>query len=418
MSLKSKPVSMPEKKITFKRMKNGEEYAYYTLRSYRKNGKPTNDQVAIGKKDKTTGMLIPNMRYYDIFQSPKPILKNKAEGSKIIPNKVSSCGNTVVLTKITERIGLMNILKESFPNKWNEILASAFYILCESNIMMYIEDWFDDTKVSFTDKMNDIDCSRLFASITETERRDFFGKWVKCCSEKEYIAYDVSSISTSSENIDMAEWGYNRDNENLPQVNLGMYYGMTSHLPVCYDVYSGSIPDGAFFEFMMSNVKDFGIDGNICFVFDRAFVSEDNILSMKDSKYSFVTALPGHRLDALKLIEENKSCIRKVENWIKEYKLYGIKREIEVYGMDLEAHIYYSPDKYLLDEKELYSRLEKLESELEKMLKLKCVPKKYSDYFVIDKKNIENVFEFELNKEKVNKKLEELGFFILLSSNH
>jgi len=40
--------------------------------------------------------------------------------------------------------------------------------------MIYIGDWFDETKVDFVERMDDLDCSKLFATITEDERKAFF----------------------------------------------------------------------------------------------------------------------------------------------------------------------------------------------------------------------------------------------------
>jgi len=279
---------------------------------------------------------------------------------------------------------------------------------------MYIEDWFDETKVGIWERMDDLDCSKLFASITERERRCFFANWVKYREEKEYIAYDVSSISTYSGNIDIAEWGYNRDNENLPQVNLGMYYGVTSHMPVYYNVYSGSIPDKSYLEFMMANTKDLGIR-DVCFVIDRGFVTEDNFLCMCEKGFSFITAMPGKRLEALRLIDEKKGDIRKAANRISEYEIYGLQCPVKLYGLELQAHIYYAPEKQAFDEKELYAHIEKLRMELEKMGRAKRVTKKYKDYFMIDEKG-KDVLTFELDTNKVDEKLERAGFFILLSS--
>ena len=63
----------------------------------------------------------------------------------------------------------------------------------------------------FAAPMDDQQCSRLSASIAHGERMAFFGGWVGGLSEQEYIAYDVTSVSTASRGIDIAEWGYNRD---------------------------------------------------------------------------------------------------------------------------------------------------------------------------------------------------------------
>jgi transposase len=410
VALKNKPVPMPEKKVTFKTASNGTKYVYYTLRAYRnRKGQPTSDEVAIGKKDGATGKLIPNRRYFEIFQGEKP-----TETGKAAPKSVRSCGNVTALMEIGKRTGLSAILEKCFPDTWNRILACAFYILCEGNVMMYIEDWFDETKLEFAGRMDGQDCGKLFAGITEEERKAFFTEWIKYRGEQEYIVYDITSISTYSGNLDLAEWGYNRDQESLPQVNLGMYYGVSSHMPVYYNMFSGSIPDKVYMEFMMANAKDMGLRC-VCFVLDRGFVTEDNFNYMRESGYSFITAMPGQRLEALRLVDENKGGIRKAANRIDEYEVYGLQCPIELYGRRLQAHIYYDPEKQAFDEKELFARIEKLRAELEKMNKSKRMAKKYKDYFVIEEK-AQNELTFELDTNKVDERLERAGFFILLSS--
>ncbi|MCL1894516.1 MAG: hypothetical protein FWG02_09870 [Holophagaceae bacterium] len=218
MSLNNEPVPMPEKRVTFKKGSNGTLYVYCTLRAYRnKRGRPTSDEVAIGKKDSATGLLVPNRRYFELFPGA---IKKASNGGAGIPARVSSCGDTFLLMRLAEAIGLRSVLESNFPDRYSQMLAAAFYILCEGNVMMYIEDWFDETEVQFAEYMDDQQCSRLFASITYDERTVFFKEWAKLRSEQEYIAYDVTSISTSSKGIDIAEWGYNRDGENIPQINL------------------------------------------------------------------------------------------------------------------------------------------------------------------------------------------------------
>jgi len=224
----------------------------------------------------------------------------------------------------------------------------------------------------------------------------------------------VTSLSTYSSNIEIAEWGYNRDNDKLPQVNLGMYYGMSSHMPVYYNIYSGSIPDRNYLEFMMAEAKDLGIQ-NVCFVIDRGFVTEDNFLCMHNMGFTFITAMPGKRLEALRLIDENKQGIRKAANRINEYEVYGLQCPIELYGLELQAHIYYDPEKQVLDEKEMYAYIDRLRAELEKMSKSKRATKRYKDYFVVDEQ-AQDTMTFELDTDKVDEKLERAGIFILLSS--
>jgi len=348
-------------------------------------------------------MLIPNKNYYEIYQKTKTTT----------PNNIQTIGTPTTLTEIANQTGLTQILQQCFPKTHNQLLATAHYILCKGNTMMYIEDWFNQTHINLTPKMTDIDASRLFASITTQERKEFFKQWIKHRGEQEYIAYDVSSLSTHSNNITLAEWGYNRDQENLPQVNIGMYYGMTTQIPIYYDVYSGSIPDKTYLEFMMTSTKDLGIT-KVCFIFDRGFETEDNLVFLHNQGFSFITALPLSRVDALRLIDENKSRVRSVSNWIREYDVYGVACEVELFGFKLWAHIYHDSEKQAFDERELYGCVDRLRSELGKMRGARGVPRRYRDFFVVEDQ--QSVLSFELDAALVDVRFGRAGFFVLLCS--
>ena len=280
--------------------------------------------------------------------------------------------------------------------------------------MSYIEDWFNQTNITFTQPLTDIDASRLFANLTPQIRKEFFTQWIKYRREQECIVYDVSSLSTYSNNLDIAEWGYNRDQESLPQINIGMYYGMTSQIPVYYDIYSGSIPDKTYLEFMMTNAKDMGLK-QVCFVLDRGFVSEENMCFLYGQGFSFITVMPSSRVDVLRLIDEHKSSVRSITNWISEYEVYGVSCEVEWFGLKLWVHVYFDSEKQAFDEKEFYGYVGRLQAELEKMVACKGVGKRYRDFFVVEEEEGQRSgLSFKLDVRAVNERLGRAGFFVLL----
>jgi len=411
MILKDVLVSMPESKVLFREKVDGTTYVYYRTRTYRnKKGQPTNDVVAIGKKDNKTGKLIPNPRYFELFPA-----SNHLNPKVPTPKLVQTTGSVVAMKDIANQTELLSTLKHCLPTKWEQVLATAFYMVSEGNVMMYISDWFENNNVDFTAHMVDVDCSRLFASITEEEKRLFFSEWIKCRGEQEYIAYDITSISTYSQNIVTAEWGYNRDNDSLPQINFGMFYGVTSNMPVYYQTYSGSIPDKMCLEFMMSTAKDLGIM-NTSFVFDCGFVTEDNFCFMYENNISFITAMPGNRSEATKLIDMVKNSIEKSGNRIREYDVYGVKHTISMYGREINVHIYFDQARRLFETNEIYAYIDKLEAELKHLSKSKHVTKRHKDYFIIDEQS-KSSFSYELDTQKLDDKLSRAGYFILLSYN-
>jgi len=194
-----------------------------------------------------------------------------------------------------------------------------------------------------------------------------------------------------------------------------MYYGITSHMPVYYDVYSGSIPDKTYLEFMMRSAKDLGLT-DVCFLLDQGFVSEDSLVYLLGQKgLSFITALPKSRLEVWRLIDEWKGCVRRIDNWISEFDVYGVKCGLELYGFKLWAHVYFDSEKQSFDEKELCIHIDQLKSELLVMQKCKRVAKCYRDFFVVEG-GVSGVLGFVLDKGKVDVLLGRAGFFVLLTS--
>ena len=77
---------------------------------------------------------------------------------------------------------------------------------------------------------------------------------------------------------DTACWfGYNRDKEDLPQVNLGMFSSIKSKKPLYYSMYNGSLNDSTQLPYVINDAKRLGISTrNVC-TFDRGFFSQKGI---------------------------------------------------------------------------------------------------------------------------------------------
>ena len=110
-------------------------------------------------------------------------------------------------------------------------------------------------------------------------------------SQRKEFTMIFTSISSYSNNIDYVEWGYNRDKESLPQINLGISSCNKTSLPITYSIYPGSICD---VSTLKNAIKTFDIFKmkDILLVLDRGFCSKQNMLDMNDSKIRFIQPLP------------------------------------------------------------------------------------------------------------------------------
>jgi len=154
-------------------------------------------------------------------------------------------GNIFLLEELAKSIGLYDIVKNCYPDNYNEILMSSFYeIIGESKNYLFHhfqnEHYFQDVKTMYSSNVSDL---HLMLGSDEQSRYEFTKKWIKKINPKNGIYYDITSFSSYSTNNEFVEWGYNRDKENLPQINLGMVCCKKTGLPFFYNIFQGSIVD-------------------------------------------------------------------------------------------------------------------------------------------------------------------------------
>ena len=61
--------------------------------------------------------------------------------------------------------------------------------------------------------------------------------------EKEFWAYDTTSLSSYSETLQQVQFGFNKEHDRLPQLNVALVFGQESNLPFYYRKLAGNIPD-------------------------------------------------------------------------------------------------------------------------------------------------------------------------------
>lgn len=71
----------------------------------------------------------------------------------------------------------------------------------------------------------------------------YFQYQAKCHGVNEYLAFDITSISSYSTLIKRAKYGKHKEGDSLPQINLALLYGEESMLPVYYRKLPGNITD-------------------------------------------------------------------------------------------------------------------------------------------------------------------------------
>jgi transposase len=329
-------------------------------------------------------------------------------------------GSQILLEHIARSTGLTTILEDVFPSNWREILTLAFYVCCQNKSLSHCENWLEDMDCLIkSSKLASQRISELLTDITESDRYNFYKLWATYRQEREYIALDVTSISSYSTQIDEIKWGYNRDGEKLPQLNLCLLFGEDSGLPVYSAPYSGSVTDVKAFISIIDQIDFLKIGNNYKLVLDKGFYSQKNINKMlKSNDIKFNISIPLTVNYVKDLIVEYKTLF--TENnmfWSGTDILYGTTI---LYNWDstskLYLHIYFNDSKYLLAKQDILSTMVMLRQEAEKDPLTYKNTADHKKFLIYTPTNDPKVFEISFKLDNIRKLYNNKGWFFILSN--
>ena len=331
------------------------------------------------------------------------------------PRTAFDYGNYHLFRSVADQIGLSRCLKNTMDDDdWENILNLAIFKLTANFNFSHYEHWCDVNLVR--QALGSPDISRLLEKI-EQHRIPFIKEWVKLHPEKEAVYFDLTSISTYSHLVDYAEWGYNRDKEPLPQINLGVVYAEQSQYPITYSFYSGSISDVKTLTNIVNFAQELGLI-RIVFILDCGFYSQQNIEEMKENGLKFIIRM---RPD-LKIYEELISKFKPSSMQafgLKKCSYYHKKVNIKIGKTKVAAHIYHDNNRY---QDELNSFLNKL-SEMEDLILAKCMPTAAEVETFLKDNNFKQYFNVMengtvlRNQKEVDSHIKTLGKFILIAED-
>ncbi|MCP4159376.1 MAG: IS1634 family transposase [Deltaproteobacteria bacterium] len=336
-------------------------------------------------------------------------------------------GNVFLLKFLSEKLGLTKILTSLFPDNYQEILALAFYEIIGASALYLFPYWLDEHNLPGTKKMYSPDISKLCDILgrSQIQRVEFVQKWIEHLKPINGIFYDITSISSYSTNVDFIEWGYNRDKENLPQLNMGVTFCHNHSLPIYYNLYPGSIVDVTTLKNCVEYLKIYNLK-DILFVLDRGFFSKANVLKMDNSKskVSFVQPLPFSLKKVKALVKKNKRLLSDLSSAFKfnEEVLHHKQSPFEFDGNKFDAHMFFNEKSEVEQKHNFFSALfeyeEKFKGKIFRTLKeyLKYrrlnIPEKYREYFKWNKTTL----QIEKNARNIKSFLCKMGSFVLMTN--
>lgn len=354
-------------------------------------------RTLIGKVDPVTGEIVPTRPYKSKKQESQVAVSLKPGPVPMMKIQRSFYGSSYLFDQIGKITGISADIKSCFPDKYKQILSIAYYlILEENNSLSRFSHWQKLHIHPYGDDIPSQRSSELFQSIDEEGRMSFFKKQGKRRIEKEYWAFDITSISSYSDTLKQVKKGRNKEYDRLPQINLALLFGEESGIPFYYRKLPGNISDVKTVKQLMAEFDVMGYK-KVNVILDRGFYSRDNIDTLYKNHQKFIIGLKLGLKYVKDILDEERENLQLWSNLQKQFGAYGVCRTIEwdyeqerPYKGDLlrskkRAYLllFYNPEKAARDQADMNEYLSSLYNDLLENTRKDYRIKDYDKYFEI-----------------------------------
>jgi len=406
--------------------RSGITYAYESISYWDKDKQQSRaKRHMIGRVDKENGEIIPTRKK----KSNTDTVNIKQGSLPITDVKRRFYGATYLFDSIGESLGITEDLKQCFPDTYKQILSVVYYLILEdNNPLSRFSKWSVLHRHPWDKDISSQRSSELFASITEVSKDKFFRLQGKRRIEKEFWAYDTTSVSSFSETLRQVQYGNNKDNDPLPQLNIALLFGEKSNLPFYYRKLAGNIPDSKTVRNLIADLDVLGYN-KIKLVMDRGFYSEANINGLYQSHLKFLIAVRMSLAFVKKGLDTIYDDFRTFENYCEKYEIYTTTLPVDwqytqerPYKGDsikenrrMYLHLYFNIDKAAEDEKVFDKNLCALRNELESEKRVSEHENQYTKYFDI-KTTPKRGTQVAVKQNVVREAKRYYGYFALISN--
>jgi len=187
--------------VNVKNKKNGVTYVYESIGYWDKEKQQARSKrKCIGKIDDETGEIIYSKKYLESKELEQ--IKANPNNYKSDECKRTFVGATHLLDEIGSKLGIAKDLEKCFPKIHKQIQSLAYYLVMEDrNPLSRFPKWSKTHSHPFGENITSQRSSELLEMITEDKKINFFKLQSKRRLEREYLAYDTTSVSSFSKII-------------------------------------------------------------------------------------------------------------------------------------------------------------------------------------------------------------------------
>jgi hypothetical protein len=377
-----------------------------------------------------TDELMPNESYYKIMGiNPPKVAVKEGQGTKPKnrgcepqnrqENSQSSPLFGLIALRIFNELGVTEALEKAFePQLVKEILAIATF-LCDGphssfeDLNRFVNEHLCFNVSSSFDRRR---AGETIVKLSPEKRAIFFKEWIKKQTDGKTsnVFYDVTSYSTYSGEIFKAAYGYNRDHEDLKQVNQGLFCLKENGLPLFMIDYNGSIVDKQNFNYALDEATSYGLKNDhnsVTIITDGGFCISNFDWSIFKG-YELITGVSCNIYKTVKAKFLEWACSLCVTDYTKGFIInddcyIGTKVPFTLGELKGSLYMYKDLETATGSQNTFYANRDKV---LQRLLTLNNVPqddkefkafaKKFSPYFKVTKADNDKGFVYEPDEQQ------------------
>jgi hypothetical protein len=385
-------------------------------------------RTCLGKVDPNSGKIVPTRGRRSAEQMQQKYTSNtNCIAQTAIARKFY--GATYLLDRIGDVTGVGADLKTCFPDIYKQILSLAYYLIMkDKNPLFRFEKWGTIHKHPYGEDIPSQRSSEMFASIKTDAQMKFFRLQGKRRIEKEYWAYDSTSISSYSETLRQVQYGKNKDHDDLPQLNLLLVFGEQSGLPFYYRKLAGNIPDSRTVKNLIGELDVLGFR-KVKLVMDRGLYSEANINGLLKEHLKFLIGAKTSLVFVRDALDSVYDDIRTFQHYSPKHDVYGYtiasewnysqqrpnKGDVLKGKRRIYIHLFYNIGKAAEDERKMDMFFTVLHNEILSDEMIESHQKQYAKYFDV-KRTPKHGIQVTAKDNAMKNAKRHFGFFALVSN--
>lgn len=217
---------------------------------------------------------------------------------KAVEVKKLHAGAVWALDQVVAESPLAAALRQTFSRYHmdRKLLSAAYYmVLEEATALCDYEEFAECTKLPWPRPLTPGAMSRLCSSVEQKDLDTFISKlseeYQRLHPDPEGIrkvALDSTSISTYSAKLPAAEFGHNKDGDDLRQINVMFVTEEKTGIPLFWKEYSGNVPDSKTVRDLIAEHSRLGLGHDLVLVADKGYISQSNVDDCLRNGFGFV----------------------------------------------------------------------------------------------------------------------------------